>query len=75
MRTRVGKLKATTSFAVLVFIIGFAIIGISLDSIAEPQFLEEMVPMRDGDRLHTFVYLPDCKVWSPALISIRRITR
>jgi len=65
MRTRVEKLKAITSFAVLVFVIGFTIIGIPLDAIAEPQFLEEMVSMRDGVRLHTFVYLPDPKVWSP----------
>jgi putative CocE/NonD family hydrolase len=35
------------------------------------QMFETMVPMRDGIRLHTFVYLPDPKVWPhpyPAIV-------
>jgi uncharacterized protein len=53
-------------FGVFALITGGLIITlISSNTYAEPQFFEEMVPMRDGVRLHTFVYLPDPKVWAP----------
>ena len=50
---------------------GLTITLIASNTYAEPQFLEEMVPMRDGVRLHTFVYLPDSKVLTspyPAIV-------
>jgi uncharacterized protein len=36
----------------------------------DKQVFEQMVPMRDGIRLHTFIYLPDPKVFSPPFPAI-----
>jgi len=52
--------KKIVSFAVLIVITGFLIIAIPSVRADpdEPIFLEEMVPMRDGVRLYTRIYLP-----------------
>ncbi len=66
MKTEVKRRRPIRFFAVFAVIIGGLTIAlISPCAFAEPQFREEMVPMRDGVRLHTFVYLPDTKVWDP----------
>jgi putative CocE/NonD family hydrolase len=56
------KLKKLTRIAVitvLVLFIGVAISGISSKAFAAVQMFEQMVSMRDGVKLHTFIYLPD----------------
>jgi len=71
MRAGIRTRRGISHIAVLALILGFAINVISSKAFAQPQFLEEMVPMRDGVRLHTFVYLPDPKVWTapyPAIV-------
>lgn len=60
-----GKLNKILYLAALLLIIGFTISVISSNGLAEPKMFEEMVPMPDGVRLHTFVYLPDSEFWSP----------
>lgn len=65
MRPHIRRGVGILYIPVLLLIIGFAINAVSSNALAQPQFLEEMVPMRDGVRLHTFIYLPDPKVWSP----------
>ena len=65
MRVGIRTRRKIFYIALLALIIGFGINVIFSKAFAQPQFLEEMVPMRDGIRLHTFVYLPDPKVWAP----------
>jgi uncharacterized protein len=66
MRTGIIGRRSMRFLVVLAVIVGGLItIPISPFAFAESQFLEEMVLMRDGVRLHTFVYLPDNKVWNP----------
>ena len=56
---KLKKLTGITVITVLVLVIGVAVSGILSKTFAAVQMSEQMVSMRDGVKLHTFIYLPD----------------